>query len=97
MPSAQAATNRGELLEAYDLLVQGVAQYPGDPDVANAFGVAVNNTSYFVRPVRGRMVPVMATSLDRVGAAQAADGSAGAQGGASDAFRPGGASDAFRR
>jgi hypothetical protein len=69
---AQDATNRGELLEAYDLLVRGVAQYPGDADVANAFGVAVNNTSYFVRPVRGRLVPVMATSLDRVGAAQAA-------------------------
>lgn len=69
---AQAATTRGELLEAYEILQRGVAQFPGDADVANAFGVSVNNTAYFVRPMRGRQVPVMATSLDRVRAAQSA-------------------------
>jgi hypothetical protein len=69
---AEAARSRGELMEAYQILVRAVAQFPGDADVATAFGVSVNNTTYFVRPVRGRQVPVMATSLERVRAAHAA-------------------------
>jgi tetratricopeptide (TPR) repeat protein len=68
----QAATKRGDLLEAYEILKRGVEQFPNDADIANAFGVTVNNTSYYVRPLRGRLVPVMATSLERVGAAQTA-------------------------
>jgi tetratricopeptide (TPR) repeat protein len=51
---------------------EGLRRYPDDAVLLGSYATAIKNRSFAVRPSRGRMVPVAATSHDRVRAAREA-------------------------
>ncbi len=66
------AEQRGDYDTAFALYRAGLARSPNDVYLVGSYGAATTNASYAVRRNRGRLVPVMPTSLDRVRAAQEA-------------------------
>jgi hypothetical protein len=81
LPSARAyldAVSAANVARDYPrmtaLVDEGLRRFPDDPSLLLARGAALNNASFFVESHRGRLVPALATSLERVRAAQDAIG-----------------------
>ena len=69
---AGEAEARGDYATAFALYREGIARHPDDVSLLGSYGAATTNRSYAVRMNRGRLVPVMPTSDDRVRAAREA-------------------------
>jgi hypothetical protein len=69
---ARAAEGRQDYAGAFALYREGLRHFPDDVFLLGSYGAATTNASYGVRRNRGRLVPVMATSRDRVRAAHEA-------------------------
>lgn len=67
---ADEAEQRGDRIATFELLDRGLERYPSDAEMTRRFSMAANNVCYAVRGIRGRMVPVLATSRARHAAAQ---------------------------
>ncbi len=68
----RAAEMRQDHDAALALYREGLARFPDDVVLLGSYATAIKNRSFAVRPSRGRMVPLAATSHDRVRAAQEA-------------------------
>lgn len=66
---ARAAEAREDHDAALATYREGLRKFPQDEVLLGSYATAIKNRSFAVRPSRGRMVPVAATSHDRVRAA----------------------------